>query len=128
MDHFIWLSLLLDETADLKLIVFYNLFYIKTATPAQLPMNEFGIIFTQGLNHVVPKWQQKQQRRGMYPFCITSPFTSHIHTPPTSTPSPTLLPCPFLCANQQLEMIEQDLIIFCGHLVHILNYFEMMDV
>src|SRR3989344_6511900 len=57
MDHLIQLSLLLAVTADLKLVVFYDLFYIKTATPAHLPMNEFRIIFTQGLNHVIPKWQ-----------------------------------------------------------------------
>jgi hypothetical protein len=60
MDHFIWLSLLLDETADLKLVVFYDLFYIKTAMPARLPTNEFGIIFVQGLDHVVPEWWWKQ--------------------------------------------------------------------
>ena len=60
MDCFIWLSLLLDETADLKLVVFYNLFYIKMAMPVCLLTNEFGIIFAQGLNHVVPEWWWKQ--------------------------------------------------------------------
>ncbi len=119
MDRFIRSSLSLNETADLKLIVFYDLFYIKTAMPVHLPMNEFRIIFAQGLDRVIPEWRRKQRRRGTYPFRITSPFASH--APPTSTPSPTLLPRPFLCANQQLETIERDLIIFCGHLVHILN-------
>ncbi len=58
MDHFIQLSLSLNETADLKLVMFYNLFYIKTAMPAHLLTNKFRIIFTQGLNHVIPEWQQ----------------------------------------------------------------------
>lgn len=60
MDHFIQSSLSLNETADLKLVAFYNLFYIKTAMPARLPMNEFGIIFAQGLDCVVPEWRRKQ--------------------------------------------------------------------
>jgi hypothetical protein len=30
------------------------------ATPARLPMNEFRIIFVQGLDHVVPEWWWKQ--------------------------------------------------------------------
>lgn len=42
MDCFIQSSLLLNEMADLKLVVFYDLFYIKTATPVHLLKTSSG--------------------------------------------------------------------------------------
>jgi hypothetical protein len=71
MDKFIAGSIVSNKTgASLKLTTMYNMFYNQTDHVNQLPLNQWGILFTSSLNHIHPGWWQHQARKGLYPFAL----------------------------------------------------------